>query len=170
MKPAVRWADRAANAHMAREVETSAPLATALACPGRAAARPRRRRASNRGAPRFLLGPAATLWLPSPSRRMTQPPSPHLPARPRAWTWLWLLLALALVVRTSVRERGVITAHLEFGRRLLSGQDLYAPYLEARPLHPPYPPSFGLLTAPFSLLPERAARVAWGLLQVGALL
>ena len=77
---------------------------------------------------------------------------------------------MLLVVRTGIRDRGVITDHLEFGSRLLAGVDLYAPFEEPdAPLHPPYPPSFGLLTAPFSLLPERVARFAWGILQVAAL-
>ncbi len=88
----------------------------------------------------------------------------------RRLRWLWILLAVALVVRTGVRDRGVITDHLEFGARLLRGADLYAPFEDQdAPLHPPYPPSFGLLTAPFSLLPERVARFAWGVLQVCAL-
>ena len=95
----------------------------------------------------------------------------------RLWPWIWVALAIVLVVRTGVRERGVITDHVEFGRRLVQGEPLYAPYPEpgadpaaAKPLHPVYPPSFGLLTAPFSLLPERGARFAWALLQVGSLL
>src|SRR5690606_30242536 len=66
-------------------------------------------------------------------------------------------------------ERGVITDHLEFGRRLFAGEPLYAPFEDAGPLHSVYPPSFGLLTAPFTLLPERGARYAWGVLQVLAL-
>lgn len=90
-------------------------------------------------------------------------------SRARLWPWLWALLGLALVLRTGGRDRGVIIDHLEFGRRLLAGLDVYAPYLEAKPLHPPYPPSFGLLTGPFSLLPERVARYGWGVLQVLAL-
>ena len=94
------------------------------------------------------------------------------PTRTRSetrWAVLWATLGIALLIRTGVRDRGVITDHLEFGRRLLQGLDLYAPYLEPKPLHPPYPPSFGLLAAPFSLLPERLARLLWGLLQLGAL-
>ena len=82
---------------------------------------------------------------------------------------MWTLLGLALIWRTGMRDRGVITDHIEFGRRVLLGLDLYAPFEEGKPLHPPYPPSFGLLTAPFALLPERLARFAWGLLQVGCL-
>lgn len=86
------------------------------------------------------------------------------------WLVIWSLLGAALVVRTGVRERGVITDHLEFGRRVLQGEELYAPFQGGdQPLHAPYPPGFGLLTAPFSLLPERGARFAWGSLQVLAL-
>lgn len=73
------------------------------------------------------------------------------------------------MVRAGIRDRGVITDHLEFGRRVLHGLDLYAPYLDAGPLHAPYPPAFGLMTAPFTLLPERAARFCWAALQVLAL-
>lgn len=87
----------------------------------------------------------------------------------RWFSWFLLLLACALVVRAGVRDRGVIIDHLEFGRRLLVGTDLYAPYLDAKPLHPPYPPSFGLMTAPFSLLSERVARWAWAAVQACAL-
>lgn len=87
----------------------------------------------------------------------------------RAFVVGWVLLATFLVLRTAGRDRGVITDHVEFGRRLLAGLPLYAPYLDDHPLHPVYPPSFGLLTGPFSWLPERGARIAWGLLQVGAL-
>jgi hypothetical protein len=80
--------------------------------------------------------------------------------------WLWLLLGLALVLRAGIRDRGVISDHLEFGRRLVAQEELYAPYRDAKPLHAPYPPSFGLLTAPFALLGERGGRIAWVLLQV----
>lgn len=90
--------------------------------------------------------------------------------RRRPWfPWLLALVCGVLVVRAGVRDRGVITDHLEFGRRLVAGEDLYAPYLESKPLHAPYPPSFGLLTAPFSLLPERGARWAWAGVQALAL-
>lgn len=84
-------------------------------------------------------------------------------------TWIWSVLGLALVVRTAVRDRGVIYDHLEFGRRLFSGETLYAPYLDDGPLHPVYPPSFGLLTAPFTLVPDPVARALWAVLQVVAL-
>jgi hypothetical protein len=98
----------------------------------------------------------------------------------RAWTALWIVLALVLVVRATGRpnDRGVIIDSLEFGRRLVHGEDVYAPWQSGRnapvrPLHAPFPPSFGLLMAPFAGVEElfglRAARCAWGLLQVAAL-
>lgn len=98
----------------------------------------------------------------------------------RTWIAVWLLLAAVLLVRAAdrQRDRGVILDHLEFGRRLVHGSDVYAPWrsgrnAELRPLHAPYPPSFGLLTAPFALVGEvaglTAARFAWALLQVLAL-
>ncbi|MFY9341767.1 MAG: glycosyltransferase family 87 protein [Planctomycetota bacterium] len=85
-----------------------------------------------------------------------------------------------LVGRAAGRKptRGVLLDHLEFGRRLLHGDDVYAgwrsdPDAPERPLHAPYPPSFGLLTAPFHLVEAafglRAARLCWALLQLGAL-
>lgn len=108
----------------------------------------------------------------------------------RLWIALWLALGVLLVVRTGVRERGVILDHVEFGNRLLAGVDPYADFAAdpdepPHPLHPPYPPSFGLLTAPFALLarvdavagPEgetdlrtsNLARIGWALMQLGAL-
>lgn len=87
----------------------------------------------------------------------------------RVFVAIWIALAVFLVLRTGPRDRGVIIDHLEFGRRLIAGEELYAPYLEDKPLHPVYPPSFGLLTAPFAACGERAARWLWGLAQVLAL-
>ncbi len=99
------------------------------------------------------------------------------------WVWglLWFVLASLLVARAARRpeSRGVILDHLEFGRRLSHGEDVYGPWRSdpdapVRPLHAPYPPSFGLLTAPFAAidaaLGKRAARTAWALLQVACLL
>lgn len=81
-----------------------------------------------------------------------------------------MVLGLALVIRAGLRDRGVITDHIEFGRRVFLGLELYAPYLEAgKPLHPPYPPSFGLLTGLLAWIPERLARFAWVIAQVACL-
>lgn len=99
------------------------------------------------------------------------------PAARRTWIAVWLALAALLLVRATLRapRKGVLLDHLEFGRRLLHGDDVYAPWRSdpdapLRPLHAPYPPSFGLLTAPFALLADsmglRPARFAWTLLQL----
>lgn len=111
-------------------------------------------------------------------------PPPHVPGadarRGRWWLWLWLALAAVLVARATLRppHRGVILDHLEFGRRLVCGEELYGPWrsdLDAplRPLHAPYPPSFGLLTAPFAAVAaaagDSAARACWALVQVAAI-
>ncbi|MBL8726955.1 MAG: DUF2029 domain-containing protein [Planctomycetes bacterium] len=98
----------------------------------------------------------------------------------RIWCGVWLVLAIVLVARaTSRREsKGVILDHLEFGRRLWHGENVYGPWqsdpdASVLPLHAPYPPSFGLLTGPFALLDAwfgtRAARFAWALLQIASL-
>lgn len=97
------------------------------------------------------------------------------------WLLLWVVLAGALVYRAGRRpdSRGVILDHLEFSRRLAHGEDVNGPWKSdpdapLRPLHAPYPPSFGLLTAPFSVVAEtcgvRAARIAWASMQVVCLL
>jgi hypothetical protein len=93
---------------------------------------------------------------------------------------VWLVIALALAARAAGRPptRGVLIDHLEFGRRLLHGEHVYAvwrsdPDAPPRPLHAPYPPSFGLLTAPFHVVDAafglRAARLAWVALQLASL-
>lgn len=97
------------------------------------------------------------------------------------WPLVWLALAALLVARATDRPptRGVILDHLEFGRRLVLGEDVYGPWQSdadapVRPLHAPYPPSFGLLAAPFAAIDatfgQRPARASWALLQVLALL
>jgi hypothetical protein len=99
---------------------------------------------------------------------------------PRLWLVVWLVIGALLVARATGRPptRGVILDHLEFGRRLWTGADVHGPWRSdadapVRPLHAPYPPSFGLLTGPFAaidgLLGLRAARAAWALLQIACL-
>lgn len=98
----------------------------------------------------------------------------------RLWLLVWLVLGAVLLARAVARpeSRGVILDHLEFGRRLWTGADVHGPWRSdpdapIRPLHAPYPPSFGLLTGPFAavdaLAGTRAARGAWALLQLGCL-
>lgn len=104
-------------------------------------------------------------------------PAPMSPAARRTWMVVWIALAAVLLLRAAGRDqdKGVLRKHIEFGRRLLHGDNVYAdwradPEAEPQVLHPPYPPSFGLLTAPFALLADsvglRPARFAWALLQV----
>lgn len=96
-----------------------------------------------------------------------------MPRLPRPLVLVLWLCAAALLVRTVGRDRGVIIDHIEFGRRVAAGEDPYRTFAtETRnegPLHRPYPPSFGVFTAPLALLPEGAARAAWGVLQLIAL-
>ncbi|MBL8724220.1 MAG: DUF2029 domain-containing protein [Planctomycetes bacterium] len=87
------------------------------------------------------------------------------------------LLGAFVLLRAVLRpeHRGVILDHLEFGRRLWLGEPVYAPWPAGRggamhPLHPPYPPSFGLLTMPFAGLAALGgtplARAGWAILQL----
>jgi hypothetical protein len=86
--------------------------------------------------------------------------------------WLGVLFALLLVflvARASRKDGGVLVRNQEFGARFLAGEDPYFdPKLGSR-IHGPYPPSYVLITAPLSLLPTPAARVAWGMAQALAL-
>ena len=130
--------------------------------PSRPETRGSRKRAPH---PRYSL-PSRT----TPLSILESVPHLKLADRPTVWLTLWALFCVFLVVRTGTRDRGVITDHLEFGRRLVTQQPLYAPYLDGeRPLHPVYPPSFGLMTAPFAAIGEVPARWVWGLLQAAAL-
>ncbi len=82
----------------------------------------------------------------------------------------FLLLCGLLVVRAARKEAGVLVHNQEFGARFLARADPYADPLLGRRVHGPYPPSFALVCAPLALLPTRAARVVWVLVQCGALL
>lgn len=66
------------------------------------------------------------------------------------WIWwlVWLAIAVVLAGRATGRKptKGVLLDHLEFGRRLVHGEDVYGPWRSdpdapIRPLHAPYPPS-----------------------------
>ncbi|GAB4153755.1 MAG: hypothetical protein Fur0037_22540 [Planctomycetota bacterium] len=102
------------------------------------------------------------------------------PSTTTRWAAVWIALAVVLLARATARDatKGVLLDHLEFGRRLVRGEDVYAPWRSdpdapPRPLHAPYPPSFGLLTAPFAGIAAAAglpaARFCWALLQIGCL-
>ncbi len=104
----------------------------------------------------------------------------RLPSPAARWLVFWLVCAALLVARAGSRResRGVIVDHLELGRRLVHGEDVRGPWRSdpdapLKTLHAPYPPSFGLLVAPFALVAQAAgqltARLAWALMQVGCL-
>ena len=60
--------------------------------------------------------------------------------------------ALAMWISTMMKARGDFLLHWEFGRRLVHGIFLYT-----NGMHIPYPPSWAVLFAPFSLFPQRVA-------------
>ena len=73
--------------------------------------------------------------------------------RPRTGVFLWAAAVVAAIVMAlCIKPRGDFLLHLEFGRRLLHGEFLYA-----NGMHIPYPPFWAMLFAPFSLLPPRVA-------------
>jgi hypothetical protein len=93
-------------------------------------------------------------------------------ARRRRDRWLLalgILLALALVVRAARKQDGVLVRNQEWGARFVAGEDPYFDPARGHRIHGPYPPSYALVCAPLSLLPEPSARVAWAVGQVGAL-
>lgn len=75
------------------------------------------------------------------------------------------VIAVAILwISTIVKPRGDFLLHYEFGRRLRSGEFLYI-----GGMHLPYPPSWAMLFAPFSLLPKRVAMPLFFLLGLAAL-
>ncbi len=89
--------------------------------------------------------------------------------RDRILILIALVLSVVLVARAARKDDGVLRRNVEFGARFLDHQDPYEDPVRGHRVHGPYPPSYALVTAPLSLLPERAARVAWALAQIGAL-
>ena len=63
-----------------------------------------------------------------------------------------VIAGAVLWISTMYKPRGDFLLHYEFGRRLRSGELLYA-----GGMHLPYPPFWAMLFAPFSLLPVRVA-------------
>jgi hypothetical protein len=90
--------------------------------------------------------------------------------RDRCLALLFALLSVVLVVRAASKEGGVLRRNQQWGARFLAGQDPYYDPVHEKREHGPYPPSFALLAAPLSLLPTTPARIAWAVLQLGALL
>ncbi|MBL8862520.1 MAG: DUF2029 domain-containing protein [Planctomycetes bacterium] len=89
--------------------------------------------------------------------------------RDRTLLGLFLVAALLLVARAARKQDGVLVRNQEWGARFVARQDPYADPAGGPRLHGPYPPSYALVCAPLSRLPEQPARVAWALAQVGAL-
>lgn len=89
--------------------------------------------------------------------------------RDRVLGLLALVLAVFLVARAMRKDEGVLARNREFGARFLAHEDPYFDPARGHRVHGPYPPSYVLVTAPLALVPESAARCAWGLLQVASL-
>ncbi len=82
---------------------------------------------------------------------------------------LFALLLVFLVARAARKEGGVLERNRAFGERFLAGEDPYHDPELGRRIHGPYPPSFALVAVPLALVPERAARIGWALLQAASL-
>ena len=83
---------------------------------------------------------------------------------------LLLLLALPLSLRALRKKHGSLLRNRVFASQVLQGSFPYKPQArDPRPVHAPYPPSYGVVMAPLLLVPLPAARVLWVLLQVGML-
>jgi len=86
----------------------------------------------------------------------------------RSWPWILLVVVTAaLSLRALDKRHGSLYRNRLFAAGLLEGQDPYAPWhADGRPLHAPYPPSYGMVMAPLLLVPLPMARVLWVLLQI----
>jgi hypothetical protein len=89
--------------------------------------------------------------------------------RDRVLLVLAVLAMVVLVARAARKEAGVLQSNQEFGERFLAGGDPYVVAETGERRHGPYPPSYVLACAPLASLPTPVARVAWALLQCGAL-
>lgn len=89
--------------------------------------------------------------------------------RDRILLVLGLVLAAVLVARAARKQDGVLARNQEWGARFLERQDPYEDVVHGGRLHGPYPPSYAIVCAPLSILPETPARLVWAVAQVGAL-
>ena len=89
--------------------------------------------------------------------------------RDRILRWLFLASCALLVARAARKETGVLRLNQQFGARFLAGEDPYFDPARGARVHGPYPPTLVWVAAPLARLPTPAARVAWALVQVGAL-
>ncbi|HWB58756.1 MAG TPA: glycosyltransferase family 87 protein [Chthoniobacteraceae bacterium] len=75
------------------------------------------------------------------------------------------VIAVAVLwISTMIKPRGDFLLHYEFGRRLRTGEFLYT-----GGMHLPYPPAWGMLFLPFSLLPLRVAMPLFFVFGIAAL-
>jgi hypothetical protein len=83
---------------------------------------------------------------------------------------LLLLLTLLLSLRALRKKHGSLLRNRIFAGDVLRGEFPYHPQAEdPRPVHAPYPPSYGIVMAPLLLPPLPIARVLWVLLQISML-
>jgi hypothetical protein len=82
---------------------------------------------------------------------------------------LALIAALLLIVRSTRKARGPIERNRIFASDVWSGQFPYDPHPELgyeRPVHAPYPPSYGVVMGWQLLAPTTVIRVIWATLQM----
>lgn len=89
--------------------------------------------------------------------------------RDRVLAVLAILAMIVLVARAARKDAGVLVNNQNFGERFLDSGDPYLVVETGERQHGPYPPSYVLVCVPLSALPTPVARVAWALLQCGAL-
>ncbi|MFQ5505985.1 MAG: glycosyltransferase family 87 protein, partial [Planctomycetota bacterium] len=84
---------------------------------------------------------------------------------------LGALAGLLLVARAARKEEGAILRNRAFAELVWTGAFPYAAAgAERRPLHAPYPPSYGIVMGPLLLAPITVCRILWALLQLALLL
>ena len=76
---------------------------------------------------------------------------------------LLTLLGASLVQRATRREHGPIYRNRLFASLVWHGE---SPYPPGKPIHAPYPPSYGFLMGPMLLPPIQVVRIAWAILQL----
>jgi len=88
----------------------------------------------------------------------------------RSLAIILLLLAVLLSVRALQKKHGSLLRNRIFAGDVLRGEFPYHPQAQdPRPVHAPYPPSYGIIMAPLLLTSLPIARVLWVLLQIAML-
>ncbi|MGB8355707.1 MAG: glycosyltransferase family 87 protein [Chthoniobacteraceae bacterium] len=86
------------------------------------------------------------------SRELQNKLAPHTKTLRLCVTGVGIITILVLWILTMIKARGDFLLHWEFGHRLVHGIFLYT-----NGMHLPYPPSWAMLFAPFSMFPQRVA-------------